>query len=103
MIHELVHAIESLVFGLFFSAELLHRSSFLFFFSNVERKREKMNATKVQLKRTGQLFYDYMQNERPYDFVIRHYVLDVPARDLIKCCIGHNGFASCEKCTVWRE
>jgi len=45
----------------------------------------------------------YIQNERIYDFVIRHYVLDASARELIKCCIGHNGYASCEKCTVWGE
>ncbi|XP_036143277.1 uncharacterized protein LOC118645707 [Monomorium pharaonis] len=45
----------------------------------------------------------YIRNERTYNFVIRHYVLDAPARELIKCCIGHNGYASCKKCTVWGE
>jgi len=32
------------IFGLFFSPELLHRSFFSPFFSNVKRKRDKMNA-----------------------------------------------------------
>ncbi|EZA50973.1 hypothetical protein X777_10601 [Ooceraea biroi] len=45
----------------------------------------------------------YVRNETTYDFAIRHYILDAPARDLIKCCVGHNGYASCEKCTVWGE
>lgn len=45
----------------------------------------------------------YIRNERTYDFLIRHYILDAPAKELIKCCIGHNGYASCEKCTVWGE
>lgn len=27
--------------------------------------------------------------------------MDTPARAFIKCCIGHCGYASCEKCTVW--
>jgi len=43
-----------------------------------------------------------MQNERTYDFVIRH-VLDAPAKELMKYCISHNGYASCEKCTEWGE
>ncbi|XP_025268961.1 uncharacterized protein LOC112639390 [Camponotus floridanus] len=45
----------------------------------------------------------YVRNQRTYDFFIRHYILDAPARELIKCCIGHNAYASCEKCTVWEE
>lgn len=45
----------------------------------------------------------YVRNQRTYDFFIRHYILDAPARELIKCCIGHNAYASCEKCTVWGE
>lgn len=53
---------------------------------------------------TGNLINNgYVQNQRTYDFFIRHYVLDAPARELIKCCIGHNAYASCEKCTVWGE
>lgn len=45
----------------------------------------------------------YVRNQRTYDFFIRHYILDAPARELIKCCIGHNAYASCEKCTVWEN
>ncbi|XP_046391215.1 uncharacterized protein LOC124159448 [Ischnura elegans] len=35
-----------------------------------------------------------------YQFEIRHYILDAPARALVKCIIGHNGYFSCEKCEV---
>ncbi|XP_029172836.1 uncharacterized protein LOC114941846 [Nylanderia fulva] len=45
----------------------------------------------------------YVRYGKTFIFLIRHYILDAPARELIKCCIGHNGYASCEKCTVWGE
>lgn len=35
-----------------------------------------------------------------YNFRIRNYILDAVARSFIKCCIGHNGIFSCEKCDV---
>ncbi|KAK3916000.1 Halomucin, partial [Frankliniella fusca] len=43
----------------------------------------------------------YLRNHLSYNFVVRNYILDAPARAMIKCCVGHCGFASCEKCTVW--
>lgn len=33
-----------------------------------------------------------------YNFIIRNYILDAPARSFVKCIIGHNGTFSCEKC-----
>lgn len=30
-------------------------------------------------------------------FSIRNYILDAPARSMVKCIIGHNGRFSCEK------
>lgn len=44
---------------------------------------------------------DYVRDGRKYTFFIRHYILDAPARSLVKRCIGHCGYASCEKCIVW--
>ncbi|XP_024874430.1 uncharacterized protein LOC112456256 isoform X1 [Temnothorax curvispinosus] len=38
-----------------------------------------------------------------YPFRVRNYVLDAPARSLIKCIIGHNGRFACEKCKVKGE
>lgn len=35
-----------------------------------------------------------------YEFSIRNFVLDAPARSMIKCCVGHGGYGACEKCTV---
>ncbi|KAK3918675.1 ATPase expression protein 1, mitochondrial [Frankliniella fusca] len=35
-----------------------------------------------------------------YSFRIRHFILDAPARALIKCCIGHTGKCAGEKCTI---
>lgn len=49
------------------------------------------------------IFNGYVRYEKIFIFLIRHYILDAPARELIKCCIGHNGYASCEKCTVFGE
>ena len=42
----------------------------------------------------------YMRGENMYGFRIRNYILDAPARSLIKCCVGHGGYGACEKCTV---
>lgn len=39
-------------------------------------------------------------NRHIYHFRVRNYVLDVPARSLIKCIIDHNGRFACEKCEV---
>lgn len=38
-----------------------------------------------------------------YPFQVRNYVLDAPARSLVKCIIGHNGRFACEKCEVEGE
>ncbi|KYN08153.1 hypothetical protein ALC62_00868, partial [Cyphomyrmex costatus] len=45
----------------------------------------------------------YIFNNKRYSFQIRHYICDAPARSFVKCCIGHCGYASCEKCTVIGE
>jgi len=45
----------------------------------------------------------YVFNNRRYSFQIRHYICDAPARSFVKCCIGHCGYASCEKCTIVGE
>lgn len=42
----------------------------------------------------------YIYNGVTYQFEVRNYILDAPARSLVKCTIGHSGYASCEKCTV---
>ncbi|XP_071581480.1 uncharacterized protein [Temnothorax nylanderi] len=49
----------------------------------------------------GLLNNGYLRDDRTYPFSIRHYIFDAPARSLVKRCIGHCGYASCEKCTVW--
>lgn len=48
-----------------------------------------------ELQRNG-----YTYKERNYPFSLRNFILDAPARSLIKCCIGHGGYGACEKCTV---
>lgn len=45
----------------------------------------------------------YVFNNRRYLFQIRHYICDALARSFVKRCIGHCGYASCEKCTVVDE
>lgn len=52
----------------------------------------------VQLKEHGFAF-----NGAVYPFEIRNFILDAPARSLVKCCIGHGGYGACEKCTVFGE
>ncbi|KAE8741244.1 hypothetical protein FOCC_FOCC013231 [Frankliniella occidentalis] len=37
---------------------------------------------------------------RNYEVKIRHFILDAPARALVKCCAGHSSKAACEKCDV---
>lgn len=44
--------------------------------------------------------HGYAYNGRNYDFRIRNFILDAPARALVKCCIQYNGYGACEKCTV---
>lgn len=34
---------------------------------------------------------------------VRNYILDAPARELVKGCKGHGGYEACEKCTVYGE
>lgn len=46
---------------------------------------------------------DYTFNGITYPFVIRNFILVAPARLLVKCCIVHGGYGSCEKCTVIGE
>ncbi|KAK3926982.1 X-linked retinitis pigmentosa GTPase regulator [Frankliniella fusca] len=45
----------------------------------------------------------YPSQGKVYEVRIRNYILDAPARSLIKCCTGHSGYCGCEKCTVWGE
>lgn len=45
----------------------------------------------------------YIQNGSTYPFIIRNYILDAPARSLVKCCISHGGYGACEKCTCIGE
>ncbi|KYN01124.1 hypothetical protein ALC62_08079 [Cyphomyrmex costatus] len=45
----------------------------------------------------------YTHNNIAYQFSIRHYILDAPARAKVKCCIEHGGYCACEKCEVVGE
>lgn len=49
------------------------------------------------------LEHGYMYNGIRYPFILRNFILDAPARSLVKCCVGHNGYGACEKCTVVGE
>jgi len=49
------------------------------------------------------LQHGYMRNNVIYPFILRNFILDAPARSLVKCCVGHNGYGVCEKCTVVGE
>ncbi|KAE8742105.1 hypothetical protein FOCC_FOCC012379 [Frankliniella occidentalis] len=42
----------------------------------------------------------YNIRDRAIRFRVRDFILDAPARSLVKCCIGHTGYGACEKCTV---
>ncbi|XP_029678800.1 uncharacterized protein LOC115244923 isoform X2 [Formica exsecta] len=46
------------------------------------------------------LKHRYMRNGDRYPSILRNFFLDAPARSLVKCCVGHNGYGACEKCTV---
>lgn len=35
-----------------------------------------------------------------YNFNIKAFVCDIPARAFIKCCKGHTGFFACERCEI---
>jgi len=49
------------------------------------------------------LQHGYMRNNVIYPFILRNFILDAPARSLVKCCVGHNGYGACEKCIVIGE
>ncbi|XP_025266724.1 uncharacterized protein LOC112638743 isoform X1 [Camponotus floridanus] len=65
---------------------------------NIEEYLEKYVTELEDLFHNG---YKYESNN--YEVIIRNYILDAPARALIKCCKGHSGYAACEKCTVIGE
>lgn len=45
----------------------------------------------------------FTYDNRVYDVEIRYYICDAPARSFLKCTVRHNGYESCEKCTVVGE
>ncbi|XP_029162066.1 uncharacterized protein LOC114933620 isoform X1 [Nylanderia fulva] len=45
----------------------------------------------------------YIRDNCTYPFIIRNYVLDAPARSLVKRCVSHGGYGACEKCTCVGE
>jgi hypothetical protein len=47
--------------------------------------------------------HGYVRNCIRYPFKLKNFILDAPARSLVKCCVGHNGYGACEKCTVVGE
>lgn len=65
---------------------------------NVEEYLEKYVSELETLLHNG-----YIYEGKNYEFIIRNYILDAPARAFIKCCKGHSGYAACEKCTVIGE
>lgn len=42
----------------------------------------------------------YYYKDIQYSFSIRHFILDAPARSLVKCCIYHGGYGACERCSI---
>ncbi|KAE8739051.1 hypothetical protein FOCC_FOCC015456 [Frankliniella occidentalis] len=38
-----------------------------------------------------------------YPVVVRNFILDRPARALVKCCVAHGAYGACEKCEVFGE
>ncbi|XP_052130184.1 uncharacterized protein LOC127751133 [Frankliniella occidentalis] len=42
----------------------------------------------------------YNHNGEIYPFEVENFILDAPARSLVKCCVSHGGYGACEKCTV---
>lgn len=45
----------------------------------------------------------YIYDNKVYQFIVRHYICDAPARSLMKGIIEHGGYSACEKCTVVGE
>ncbi|KMQ87602.1 hypothetical protein RF55_13072, partial [Lasius niger] len=45
----------------------------------------------------------YTYNGQLYQFVVRHYICDAPARAMMKGIVEHGGYYACEKCTVVGE
>lgn len=45
----------------------------------------------------------YIRNGIIYPFSVRNFILDAPARALVKCCVLFNSHCSCEKCCVRGE
>lgn len=45
----------------------------------------------------------YVRDGSTYPFIIRNYILDAPARSMVKCCINHGSYGVCEKCTCVGE
>ena len=52
----------------------------------------------ILLQREG---FDF--NGVVYPVSTRHFILDAPARSLVKACVGHGGYGACEKCTDFGE
>ena len=48
-----------------------------------------------ELKRLRQNGFTYKGHV--YQFKVRHFILDRPARSLVKCCVNHNGHGACGK------
>ncbi|KAE8744731.1 hypothetical protein FOCC_FOCC008639 [Frankliniella occidentalis] len=45
----------------------------------------------------------YESNGAAVPVEITNFILDAPARSMVKCCIGHSGYCACEKCSVVGE
>ncbi|KAK3928289.1 DNA-directed RNA polymerase subunit gamma [Frankliniella fusca] len=45
----------------------------------------------------------YENNGEVVAVEVTNFILDAPARSMVKCCIGHGGYGSCEKCCVVGE
>ena len=52
----------------------------------------------IHLQREGFKFDNLV-----YPFRTRNFILDAPARSLVKACVNHGGYGACEKCTVFGE
>lgn len=52
----------------------------------------------LRLKRLG-----FWYNNTFYLFSIRHFILNAPARSLVKCTINHGAYGACEKCSFWKK
>lgn len=65
---------------------------------NVHHFLEKFVKELKELMQNG-----YSYGGQVYPVLIRNYILDAPARSFIKCCVRHNAYSSCERCTVIGE